>query len=1269
MEDTTILGPAGESDSDGVAADTDRNSGWTSASDEVWALLRQQTQENEAITSLRDALERHAAPHPERGMSLNNLANALQARFEQDNDPKDIDEAVMLHREALEIHAAPHPNQGMSLSNLGLAVQTRFVQWGDPKDLYEAIMLHREALEVHAAPHPYHGSSLHNLGNAVQTRFVQQGDPRDIDEAIMLHREALEIHAAPHLDRGSSLTSLGNAVHTRFEQQGDPKDIDEAIMLHREALEIYAALHLDRGMSLNNLGFAVKRRFEQWGDPKDLDEAVMLHREALEIRAAPHPDRGSSLTNLGNAVQTRFELQGDPKDIDEAILLHREALEIRAAHHPKRGMSLTNLGNAVQTRFERRGDPKDIDEAIMLQKEAVEIYAAPHPARGISLNNLGNAVQTRFAQRGDPKDIDEAVMLHRAALEIHAAPHPNRGMSLNNLGNAVQIRFDQQGDPRDIDEAIMLHREALEIRAAPHPDRGMSLSNLAIAVQTRFAQQGDPKDIDETIMLQREALDMHAAPHPDRSMSLNNLSSTVHTRFEQRGDPKDLDEAIMLQREALEIRAAPHPERDRSLTNLGNAVRSRFEQQRDPRDIDEAIMLHREALEICAAPHPGRGMSLNNLANAVIRRFEQWGDRKDIDEAIMLYRESLEIHAAPHPDQGMSLNNLANAVITREALEIRAAPHPDRGTSLNYLAKAVQIRFEQRSDPEDINEAISLHKQASTYIYSSALHRFSASHQWIRSATRHGHGSSLDAYHTAINLLPQLAAFSLDIKSRQQMLAGEDIVSLTSASATCAIGLNQNNLAVELLEASRSIFWAQALHLRTPVDKLEIVKPELATKLRGLSQQLEQASFRDTSRNILTDTQHRLMSIEAVAAQCRQLNDEWDQTVSAVQKVPGFKDFLRPKSFASLQQAAVFGPIIILLASDSACSALIVKSSGDVQHVELPALKPQILEHYACLPPHSRHQPDLAARLKMYKEGCVNMSPDDIFRRVLADIWQTIVKPVFEVLNLKKSENPPRLWWCPTGPFAFLPIHAAGIYNTDGTDCVSDYVISSNTPTLTALLDPPAPITAFFKMTTVIEPDAPNCDSLPGAELELKKIKSRVPSQWLTSLESTTRDTVMHHLHNSSVIHFACHGIQDFYNPLNSGLILSDGRLDMSQIMRIPMNNHTKNSMKLAFLSACETGKGDAKRPDEAMHLAASLLFAGFGGVIATMWTMNDDDGPKIADKFYEYLFKDCSSDSVSLRMPDLSKAAKALHLAVTALYREPGMTFQRWVPFVHHGL
>ena len=51
-------------------------------------------------------------------------------------------------------------------------------------------------------------------------------------------------------------------------------------------------------------------------------------------------------------------------------------------------------------------------------------------------------------------------------------------------------------------------------------------------------------------------------------------------------------------------------------------------------------------------------------------------------------------------------------------------------------------------------------------------------------------------------------------------------------------------------------------------------------------------------------------------------------------------------------------------------------------------------------------------------------------------------------------EDPPRIWWCATGPLAFLLIHAAGIYNKGKTGLnISDYVVSSYTPTLTALIN------------------------------------------------------------------------------------------------------------------------------------------------------------------------------------------------------------------------
>jgi CHAT domain-containing protein len=62
-------------------------------------------------------------------------------------------------------------------------------------------------------------------------------------------------------------------------------------------------------------------------------------------------------------------------------------------------------------------------------------------------------------------------------------------------------------------------------------------------------------------------------------------------------------------------------------------------------------------------------------------------------------------------------------------------------------------------------------------------------------------------------------------------------------------------------------------------------------------------------------------------------------------------------------------------------------------------------------------------------------------------------------------------------------------------------------------------------------------------------------------------------------------------------LILDDGNLKVSQIMQ----QSTPNAL-LAFLCACQTAMGDEKIPDEAIHLGATMLFAGFRGVVATMW-------------------------------------------------------------------
>ncbi|KAJ7919854.1 hypothetical protein B0H13DRAFT_1583389, partial [Mycena leptocephala] len=76
----------------------------------------------------------------------------------------------------------------------------------------------------------------------------------------------------------------------------------------------------------------------------------------------------------------------------------------------------------------------------------------------------------------------------------------------------------------------------------------------------------------------------------------------------------------------------------------------------------------------------------------------------------------------------------------------------------------------------------------------------------------------------------------------------------------------------------------------------------------------------------------------------------------------------------------------------------------------------------------------------------------------------------------------------------------------------------------------------------------------------------------------------------------ACHRVQA-KKPLDSALLIGDERLTVSQIMKHVGFSHERPAdietrMGLAFLSTCETVRGDKNAPDRAMHLAATLLFA-----------------------------------------------------------------------------
>jgi CHAT domain-containing protein len=125
---------------------------------------------------------------------------------------------------------------------------------------------------------------------------------------------------------------------------------------------------------------------------------------------------------------------------------------------------------------------------------------------------------------------------------------------------------------------------------------------------------------------------------------------------------------------------------------------------------------------------------------------------------------------------------------------------------------------------------------------------------------------------------------------------------------------------------------------------------------------------------------------------------------------------------------------------------------------------------------------------------------------------------------------------------------------------------------------------------------------LPNAANEVRLVHERFELAQAEVLNTISDHTSLSELRSmlegtsAHILHLACHGIQD-PNPLKSALMLQDGRLTIKEIMQFSLPRAV-----LAFLSACQTAKGDKNAPDQAVHLAASMLFCGFRSIIGTMW-------------------------------------------------------------------
>ncbi|KIM86377.1 hypothetical protein PILCRDRAFT_816309, partial [Piloderma croceum F 1598] len=1276
-----------------------------------------------AISFLGDGVQRTPDEHRDKPSRLNNLGISRRRRFERLGEMGDIEKAISSHEDAVQLTPDSHADRPTRLSNLGISFARRFEHLGEMGDIKKAISSLEDAVQLTPDGHADKPGQLNNLGTSLSTRFKRLGEMGDIEKAISSLEDAVQLTPDGHADKPGQLNNLGTSFLTRFERLGEMGDIEKAISSLEDAVQLTPDGHADKPSRLNNLGNSLSTRFKCLGEMGDIEKAISSLEDAVRLTPDGHADKPSLLSNLGNSLSTRFERLGEMGDIEKAITSLEDAVQLTPDGHADKPGRLNNLGTSLLTHFKRRGEMGDIEKAISSLEDAVQLIPDGHADKPCLLNNLGTSLKMRFKHLGEMGDIGKAISSLEDAVRLTSDGHADKPGRLNNLGNLLSMRFERLGEMEDIEKTISSLEDAVQLTPDGRADKPGRLNNLGNSLKTRFKRLGEMGDIERAISSLEDAVQLTPDGHADKPDQLNNLGTSLLTRFERLGEMEDIEKAISSLEDAVQLTPDGHADKPGQLNNLGISLLTRFELLGEMGDIEKAISSLEDAVQLTPDGHADNASRLNNLGISLLTRFERLGEMEDIKKGISFLEDAVQLTPDGHADKPSRLNNLGNSLSTRferlgeigdiekaissleeavqltpdghvdkprqlcnlgnslstrferlgetediekaissleDAVQLTPDGHADNASRLNNLGRSLLIRFELCRDPKDLKRSIFAAYKSATQSTGPPSVRFRSAISWSQRShlcRDDSMPSILEAYATAFELLLRMSWLGLSISSRHRELINAR--TLACDAAATAISEKHLYMALEWLEQGRSVLWGQILHLRTPLDGLHATDPELAAKLASVARALESGS----SQAFFAGGDNEV-SPEQAAQKHRRLADEWETVVEHVRKLPHFERFLLPKQYSELRDAARNGPVVVLNASQYGCDALIIASPLQLRHVRLDKLTYEHAHSLRQLLYSALDSQQLRDERRMRRSLAGHLDRDATFRDVLGQLWEMVVKPVLGCFEPHQLEGNLHIRWCPTGPLAFLPIHAAGIYNADGTvsHSLADVVISSYTPSLSALLNSSGRQVSeksSWELLVVSQENSPGVHPLPGTTKELQYIHDRASDLKLSyhSLQGqeATVSQVLSAMKKYPWVHFACHGIQDTADPMNSGLRLSDGLLQLSDIIKEPLPN-----AEFAFLSACQTATGDESRPEEAIHLGAGMLLAGYRSVIGTMWSIQDNIAPLVADEVYAQILGDGK--------PNSAKAAQALQTAVRGL-RERGYSFPFWVPFIHMGV
>ncbi|KAF8752358.1 TPR-like protein [Rhizoctonia solani] len=971
---------------------------------------------------------------------------------------------------------------------------------------------------------------------------------------------------------------------------GELIDIEKTIEYLSRAVALTDASDLDLPGLLNNLVKSHCNRYARQGGIGDIERLIEHCSRLVALAAHDDPELPMRLAGLGGLHEERYRRLGQLDDIDKAIEYESRAVILVPDDHPLLPQLLSTLAVSHRERFSCRGYIKDLDNATEYAARSVELTSSDHPALPERFADLGICYGIRFRARGNLDDNDRAIEHLNHALSLAPDDYPNLSGLFINLGVVYGTRFNRLGELNDLDKAVEFGACAVSLTPDGHPRLPERLVNLGVSYGDRFKRLAESSDIDKAIKLKSRAIALTPDGDPHLPYRLSVLGASYHDRFSHQGSQEDLDNAIGNKARAVELTPDGHSELSGRLAALGSSYGQRFKLLRNLNDIEKSIEYLSRAVILTPEDDPHLLDRHLNLGIAYNIRYRSVGRVVDLEKAI------------EH---------------TSHALALAPEDHPIFTVVHHLLAVLCVSEYRVTDNSLRLQDALCSYRKASQSQAGSPRCRFGIALEWANDACIYSSLNVIEAYQTAIDILPQYIWLGTTTDQRYRDMEGTK--SLPAKAASAAIATSNYGLALEWLEHARCVVWNQSLMLRSPLDELRSSNQTLADRLQEVASQLDTVSSEHGAPQKTASDSSALKQASMHHLLAHEYNDLLDQ----IRRLHGFEDFLQPMKINKLVHAARNGPIAVINIHKARCDVLIAQPGKEqIDFVPLP------IQRDIKLRPRPRQEQD----------------SKDNFGAVLKLLWYSVVKPILDFLghtNIVPPGDLPHITWCSTGIVSFLPLHAAGDYDQPNSR-VYKYTISSYTPTLTALIScSPTSLTPGSQILGVGQKATPihGLDELPGTSKELAYIKEHTKRIGYVGFSESAGDEatikgVLDAMDKHDWVHLACHAYQSAEDPSESGFLLHDGILNLASI-----NLRSFKNKGLAFLSACQTATGDARLPDEAIHLASGMLMAGYTSVIGTMWSVKDIDAPLVAEKVYAKLLKEGKLGN--------GEAGKALHSSV----------------------